>query len=483
MVTAQDAMKMDNMTDDPQAHQIAHIRKLLKAAFTPESLRRFCHEHPLFRPVYDEFSPAHGLNDLVDRVIMYCEKNRLCDELLAEVGKRGGADPTEGSVFPPSSEKQLSSPGWVWGLLVLIALDLGLISFWGWCLLREQSQLMAYVEIVVTVAFGILGLVLVGHHSTRKSLLQHLRTERTWHIVIPIITGLFLVVTALFWPLGWLGTCVERPTRSPSPTLSPTLTAPPTSTASGQIMAVLGLTGRRDVFVMDIDGGSQIKLTNSDSDNWDPAWAPGQAYLAFVSDRDGNPEIYKMHVESHAVTRLTNHQADDLDPTWAPDGIRIAFTSERDGNPEIYVLEVQRGGITRLTDDPASDAHPSWSPDGQRLAFASNRDGNWEIYVMSATGGQLVNMTNSEANDREPSWSPDGTWITFTSDQNENLEIYTLNVETQGLTRLTFNQCDDWSPSWTQDGRYIIFRRGLNKESGDIYRIDTDGTGERRVTY
>lgn len=70
---------------DPDDPPIAAIRELLTASFTPQTLRRFCLDRPAFRPVVEGFGPGHGLADMVDRVLEYCEAMLLWDELLAGV--------------------------------------------------------------------------------------------------------------------------------------------------------------------------------------------------------------------------------------------------------------------------------------------------------------------------------------------------------------------------------------------------------------
>lgn len=68
-------------------YNLAAIRKLLLAAFRPQTLRRFCQERPTFRPIVTAFGPGHGLDDMVDQVIDYCEIRLLWHEFLAEVEK------------------------------------------------------------------------------------------------------------------------------------------------------------------------------------------------------------------------------------------------------------------------------------------------------------------------------------------------------------------------------------------------------------
>jgi formylglycine-generating enzyme required for sulfatase activity len=70
-------------SNDAQEYDIATIRQLLLEAFTPEDLRRFCRDHPDFRPVVRRFGPGYGHDDMADEIITYCENYLLFPELLA----------------------------------------------------------------------------------------------------------------------------------------------------------------------------------------------------------------------------------------------------------------------------------------------------------------------------------------------------------------------------------------------------------------
>jgi hypothetical protein len=62
-------------------YDLAAIYRLLEAAFTPQTLRRFCLFRSTFQPLVREFGPGHGLSEMVDRVIDYCNTRLLFDEL------------------------------------------------------------------------------------------------------------------------------------------------------------------------------------------------------------------------------------------------------------------------------------------------------------------------------------------------------------------------------------------------------------------
>lgn len=82
-----DAAGRDIPAIDPDDPPFALLRKLLVAAFTPQELHRFCYDRPAFRPAVNQISPDHGLDDMVGRLLVYCEKNLLWDELLAGVAE------------------------------------------------------------------------------------------------------------------------------------------------------------------------------------------------------------------------------------------------------------------------------------------------------------------------------------------------------------------------------------------------------------
>jgi len=84
--------------------------------------------------------------------------------------------------------------------------------------------------------------------------------------------------------------------------------------------------------------------------------------IAFVSDRDGNFEIYIMNVDGSEQTRLTDNLDCDWAPSFSPDGSKIAFASYRDGNGEIYIMNVDGSEQVNLTNNPANDYYPSFLP-------------------------------------------------------------------------------------------------------------------------
>ena len=155
-------------------------------------------------------------------------------------------------------------------------------------------------------------------------------------------------------------------------------------------------------------------LNNKLIEGVEPAWHPAGTHIAYTAQRNReNPDIYIIDVNGGQEIRLTDHPEGDTQPAWHPSGNWIAYRSQRkppdveDENSEIYLTDINGNRQINLTNHPGNDKLPSWSPDGNQIVFASWREPNfnWEIYLMNADGTQQTNLTNHhQTDDTHPTW-------------------------------------------------------------------------------
>ena len=130
---------------------------------------------------------------------------------------------------------------------------------------------------------------------------------------------------------------------------------------------------RQIVFRVDIaripaGGGGAILITQTGHE-YHPAWSPDGTKIVFSSTRDGlfhnnTParELYRMNADGSSVIRLTNNGVNDDWATWSPDASKIAFASDRSGPVEIYRMNPNGSGVTRLTSNTSTNSQPAWGP-------------------------------------------------------------------------------------------------------------------------
>jgi Tol biopolymer transport system component len=70
-----------------------------------------------------------------------------------------------------------------------------------------------------------------------------------------------------------------------------------------------------DLFIIDANGDNLARLTSTGG-NGAPAWSPNGRWIAFVSNRVGNPDVYLMRPDGSRLRRLTTHRAGGYSPTW-----------------------------------------------------------------------------------------------------------------------------------------------------------------------
>ena len=145
------------------------------------------------------------------------------------------------------------------------------------------------------------------------------------------------------------------------------------------------------IFAINDDGDWNITVL--EGDDAAPAWSPDGEKIAFSSLRDGDTNIYVMDIDGGNQTRLTDDPANDKRPAWSPDGEEIAFVSSRQtgfesGLDRIWIMDSDGMNQHALTINPGQsveDTTPSWSPGGTQIAFQSGAAGgiNYRVKVLT----------------------------------------------------------------------------------------------------
>lgn len=249
------------------------------------------------------------------------------------------------------------------------------------------------------------------------------------------------------------------------------------------------------LYLLDVASGRVRPLTSDLAMNFDGAWSPDGARVAFQSTREGRDDIFVMDAAGGGVRRLTGGRGFNEYPSWSPDGQWITFNSSRDGVAgsrgtgyyrDLYLMRADGSSVRRLTRRSGSNIEAAWNPDGRTLAFQSDRAGTWNIYTMELDGGAVRQLTRFEktGNAYFPRWSPDGSRIVFAAGTAGGpSSIYWLVPGQDDLHRVTAPHFDSF-PDWSPDGQWIVFSRGFTPglDGSQLFAVRPDGSGLTQLT-
>jgi eukaryotic-like serine/threonine-protein kinase len=192
-------------------------------------------------------------------------------------------------------------------------------------------------------------------------------------------------------------------------------------------------------------------------------WSPDGSFLAFASNRNGNFDIWLRRVDGGQEVNVTNSESENFQPAFSPDGKSIAFVStrssrtrmvkigQRSGSLEartyggdVWVIPTLGGQARRLAPD-GND--PAWHPSGRKVAYVSGPEAHRSILEVAAEGGVAQPLLTSLASSWEigrVQYSPHARWITFDTSDNE---VFAVPLTGGPPRKLVSGFSHAWEPS------------------------------------
>jgi serine/threonine protein kinase len=199
-----------------------------------------------------------------------------------------------------------------------------------------------------------------------------------------------------------------------------------------------------------------------------PTWSSDGRSLAYASDRNGNLNIYVQRVDGGGAFRVTNDDSENFQPAFSPDGSQIAFVSTRASRTrmirigqrigtveartyggDVWVVPTLGGQAQKLAPD---GNFPTWHPRERKVAYVSGPEQHRSILEVLQEGGTPRTVLSSDVSSWEIvriEYSPDAHWMTFETAESE-IMIMPLSLDGGRPRRLLIGVGHAWDPSGTR---------------------------------
>ena len=127
-----------------------------------------------------------------------------------------------------------------------------------------------------------------------------------------------------------------------------------------------------------------------------------------------------------------------LNPRFNASGQQIVYSALSLRGLKVWVLDIETGRREAIRGTGNMAFAPRFTPDGQSILFSSDTDGDSNVFINNLRTGTSRQLTNNPSIDTSPDMSPDGSQIAFTSDRGGSPQIYRMASDGAGQRRLSF---------------------------------------------
>jgi TolB protein len=236
----------------------------------------------------------------------------------------------------------------------------------------------------------------------------------------------------------------------------------------------------KDVFIADLDGANQRRLTDYGKITLSPCLSPDGKYLAFASYKEGRPNLFVIDVEKKSEIYANREEGVKIPSTWF-DKKTLVYTQTAGKYSTIYAVNIETKEKRVLLRQEGILASPSFSLDRKRMVFVSDMYGSPQIFIRDLSSGETKRLTYAGNYNTAPALSPKGDLIAYGCKTDGALEICVMKTDGSDPRVLTDGGVND-SPQFSPCGRYILYSSGNGKKTG-IYLMLHNGDNKRALSF
>ena len=190
-------------------------------------------------------------------------------------------------------------------------------------------------------------------------------------------------------------------------------------THDGDLIYTSASGGNSDIWLLKTDRKNQKQLTTENSADFNPRISPDGRYIVFVSDRAGKNNIWRINADGSSPVKLTDGDGEKY-PAFMPDGQFVVFNSAKDG--ALWKVPIEGGEPTQISGKRQYNV--SISPDGTTFAHFTKVDGEQKLVIKSFEDDEVLKVFDTPAGlftGREIVWPKNGKFLLYAAEDSNNV--------------------------------------------------------------
>jgi Tol biopolymer transport system component len=191
-----------------------------------------------------------------------------------------------------------------------------------------------------------------------------------------------------------------------------------------------------------------------------------------VIERVANPQgnltdLWVTDLERGTESRLTFDTSINENPVWSPNGDRVVFSSTRRGVYNLYERAANGSGQDQIVfQSQENNFAVDWSRDGRFIIFQTTNlaDGKVILWALPVTRDKKPIRLQGQGNMFTGKLSPDSRWLAFVSDVSGRNEVYVIPFSPEDSApgkqaggKWQISLSGGGQPQWRGDGRELFY--------------------------
>lgn len=252
----------------------------------------------------------------------------------------------------------------------------------------------------------------------------------------------------------------------------------------------------RDLYVMNIDGSENHRITTTPKSENNAVWIDGGKKIAFLYAEDGKPQLWTMNADGSDRKAISDIENGINGFIFSPDETKILLISNiKYGETAKDIYSDLPKATGRVVTDLMYKHWDEWVTEIPH-PFIADFDGNKLSNILDIMEGEPYEAPMKPFGGVESfAWSPDSKNLIYVSRKKTGLEyskstnsdLYKYNLDDKTTTNLTEGMMGyDTNPTYSPDGKYVAWlsmeRDGYESDKNRIFISDTESGTKTDLT-